>query len=145
MKNVLKLNIKGVTHTFFDKKPLTVEQNNHWLLGEVSFEGEPRISPLGEISFSVKLSHKNYNVYQLTVRVMTPEGWSAKHPKAVTLHHLTAASDSNLVWHRRTHPDTTFNVTLTAGETTEAFNRVYIAIEAQGYPEPLVIPVTVLG
>jgi hypothetical protein len=38
-----------------------------------------------------------------------------------------------------------FKVTVNANERTDAFNKIYIAIEALGYPEPLMIPVTIMG
>ena len=135
----------GYTHSYLAKKPLTTEFSNHWISGTVCFEGEPRISPMGQISFEVTVQNKFYYVYQLTIRAMTPEGWSATYPKGMALHHRTGAHDINYVWRQRTPDTVTFRVTLTANEYTAAVNRVYIAVEAMGFPEPLVIPVTVLG
>ena len=135
----------GYTLRFLAQKPLTTEHSNHWMAASVSFDEEPRIAPNGELSYEVKLSNRMYEIYHLGIRVMTPSGWTAAHPKMVTVQHFSASHDSNYVWHRRTQTEQTFRVTLTAGENTEAVNRVYIAVEAAHYPEPLVIPVTVFG
>ena len=139
------LDCDGYTHRYLVMKPFTTEHSNHWMAAAVSFDGEPRIAPNGELTFEVKLSNKMYNSYHLGIRVMTPSGWTAAHPKMVNVQHFSASHDSNYVWHRRTNTEQTFQITLTANEHTEAFNRVYIAVEATHYPEPLVIPVTVFG
>ena len=76
---------------------------------------------------------------------MVPDGWSAVYPKAICLQHRTGHHDINFDWVTLTKHDPSFKVTLKANEYTEAYNRIYIALEAMGYPEPLVIPVTVLG
>lgn len=139
------LQCNGYSHKYLAMKPLTTEFSNHWISAAVSFDGEPRISPMGQLSFEVTVRNKFYYVYQLTIRAMTPEGWSAAYPKGLTLHHRTGAHDINYVWRQRTPDSQTFRVTLTANENTSAVNRVYIAVEAMGFPEPLVIPVTILG
>ncbi len=139
------LDPNGYTHHFLGLPPLTTCHKNHWLTAEVSFEGEPRISPMGEISFEVKLCNKFYTLFQLTARVMTPDGWTARYPKAVTLQHRSGHRDINFEWDDLTEHRPSFKVTLTANEHTDAYNRIYIALEAEGYPEPLVIPVTILG
>ncbi len=135
----------GYSLQYLDKKPLTTCHKNHWVTAEVSFEGEPRISPMGELSFEVRLCNETYNLYQLAIRTMTPDGWSAQYPKATSLQHRTGARDIDYVWHELTGSQKTFEVKLTANENTSAINRIYIAVEADGYPEPLVIPVTILG
>lgn len=135
----------GYTHKYLNRKPLTIEHENHWLKGEVSFDGEPRISPEGTLSFDLTLENPLYNVYQLAITVFTPDGWSAAYPKSMTLHHHTGAHDAEYVWRQLTPTRKTVRVTITANENTQAINRVYIAVEAQGYPLPLTIPVTILG
>lgn len=136
---------KGDTLRYLQGDPMRVEASKHWVDGQVVFEGEPRILPEGELSFEVRLKNRSYSVYQLSIRVMTPDGWSASYPKSQVLHHLTTAHDSNYVRRPMTRDYQNFSVTLKAGEHTEAVNRVYVAVEALGYPEPLVIPVTILG
>ncbi len=135
----------GYTHHFLSLPPLTTCHKNHWLEATVHFESEPRISPMGEITFEVKLRNRVFTLFQLTARVMTPDGWNATYPKAICLQHCTGHHDINLDWVWLTKHDPSFKVTLQANNHTEAYNRIYIALEAEGYPEPLVIPVTILG
>lgn len=135
----------GYSHHFLSLPPLTTCHKNHWLEATVHFEGEPRISPMGDITFEVRLRNKFYTLFQLTSRVMTPDGWTATYPKAITLQHKTGHRDINMKSEKLTEHTPSFKVTLHAGEYTEAYNRIYIALEAEGYPEPLVIPVTILG
>lgn len=135
----------GYTHHYLSKAPLTVCHKNHWLDAEVIFEKEPRISPLGEISFEVKLKNKYFTLFQLSTKVMLPDGWTASYPKAVCLQHCTGHRDINMKWIDLTESAPSFKVTVNAGEHTEAFNKIYIALEAMGYPEPLIIPVTIMG
>ena len=135
----------GYTHTFLKNKPLTIEHSNHWLAASVSFDKEPRLEN-GEIEFEITLKNIHCYFYQLSVRVMAPQGWSAEYPKGLTLQHDTHKRDINCVWqHVNPRYNPSFKVKLTANEYTEAFNRIYIAFEAQGFPEPLVVPVTVMG
>lgn len=135
----------GYSLDFLDKKPLTTIHSNHWLRAEVSFECEPRIAVNGELEFEVFLKNKTFMFYQLSIRVMTPDGWTATYPKGITLHHPGHARDINGVWQIIDPNEQTFAVKLTAGEHTDAFNKVYVAVEAQGFPEPLIFPVTILG
>jgi hypothetical protein len=135
----------GASLRYMQGDPMRVEGGNHWVKAQVIFEGEPRILPGGELKLKVNLENLSYTVYQLSVRVMTPEGWSASYPKSQVLHHATKARDSSYVYRTMTSGFQSFFVTLQAGEHTEAVNRIYVAIEALGYPVPLVIPVTVMG
>lgn len=135
----------GESIRFLSQKPLTTTAENHWLKAAVSFEGEPRITANGEIGFELTLNNPSYTVYQLSVKVYTPDGWTANYPRSVTLHHSTGAADKNYVWQPLTFDTKSIKVTLTANENISAVNRVYVAVEAVGYPMPLVIPVTVLG
>ena len=135
----------GYTHHYLNKAPLTTCHKNHWLDAEVSFEKEPRISPMGEITFEVKLRNKFYTLFQLSTKVMLPDGWSATYPKAINLQHRSPHRDINMEWVDLTSYTPSFKVTVNANERTDAFNKLYIAIEALGYPEPLMIPVTIMG
>ncbi len=135
----------GYTMHYLATPPLTTFHKNHWLSAEVTFEDEPRISPMGDITFEVRLRNNYYQLYNLSVRVMTPDGWTASYPKAVCLQHRTGHRDINMKWVDITNDTPSFKVTITANERTESFNRIYIAIEALDSPEPLVIPVTIMG
>lgn len=139
------LSCNGYTHAFLQKKPLTVEQNNHWLSAAVSFEGEPRLDENGEIEFTVSLRNIYCYFFQLSVRVITPDSWTAEHPLGLTLPHASDKRDINGVWQHITNHRPSFKVKLTAGEYRSAFNKIYVAFEAQGFPEPLIVPVTILG
>ncbi len=135
----------GESLKYLSKNPLSTEHENHWLSSAVTFEGEPRIAPLGEISFEVTITSKIKSIYQMEIETLTPAGWSAKYPKSLAFHYITGAHDSNFIWRPLTKNHQTFKVTITASETTKAINKVYIAATAVGYPEPLIIPITILG
>ena len=135
----------GYTTDFLKKSPLRTEHANHWLTAAVIFDDEPRISEGGELTFKVELNNRWFHIHQLNVRVMTPNAWTAQHPRALTLHHLTCARDCNYEWQIITDNSLSFDVKLTAGEQISAHNKIYIAVESIGLPEPLVIPVTILG
>jgi hypothetical protein len=142
-KSVLKCD--GNTHKFLAQKPFTTHFRNHWLTGTVTFDQEPRISPCGEFTFHVTLHSLTYTVYQLQIQAMTPAGWTAEYPRAMTMLHYTGAHNNQYVWRPLTTDTQTISVTIRANEAVSAANRVYIAVEALGFPEPLVIPVTILG
>ena len=139
------LKCNGYSVGYLNKKPLTTEISNHWLKAEVSFDCEPRISQDCELSFEISLINLVYMPFQLNIKVFTPDGWTAQYPRSVTIHHRTGGFDMNNMWHDRTKFSNTFKIKLTANENLTAVNRIYIAVEAIGYPIPLVIPVTILG
>ena len=145
LSNINELDCDGATLEYFNKKPLCIENQNHWIKAFTEFEGEPRIKRFESITFHVNLENKTFSALPLNVRVYTPDGWDAEHIHGATLFHYSRSLREDMSHRVMTDAKLSFDVTITAGENIEAYNRIYVAIEAVGYPEPLLIPVTVLG
>lgn len=143
--NYFEPDCDGKTFKYFEKKPLSIENQNHWIKADTTFDGEPRIKSLGTITFRVNLENKTFSALPLNIRVYTPNGWSAEHIHGATLFHYSRSLREDMSHRVMTDAKLSFDVTVTANESIEAYNRVYVAVEAVGYPEPLLIPITILG
>ena len=67
--------------------------------------------------------------------VRLPEGWTAAYAKAQQLQYETRYSTEFTTW----------EMTLTAGETVAARNDILVFVTADSHPMPLTVPVVLLG
>lgn len=101
----------------------------------VEYEKAPEISPLED--FSVKLKIKNFRnkQYHYEFDVILPEGWSADYRRTAHVGYNTLCTNNRTEW----------KMTLHSGEKTQAVNRVYVVITANEHPNPIVVPLTLIG
>lgn len=143
--NLCKIEPDGSALEQLSKNALSIDTENHWIKANTVFTGEPRITPLGTLSFEVNLESKTYSALPLDIKVLTPDGWGAEHIRRTVLYHYSRSLREDGSHRVMTDIKKNFGVTITAGENIEGINKIYIAIEAVGYPEPLLIPITILG
>lgn len=117
--------------------PYSFEVKNHQLRATIEYSAAPQLRPGESITAKITFYNQKFDPCWLDISVFLPEGWSARYSHTVYLQH-------------RAHFDTTQGVaeceiTLSAGETVPAVNRLPIWVTASGYPTPLLIPIVLLG
>jgi len=102
----------------------------------VVFEGEPRISPNGQLPVKLSILSTLPEPRNVTFKWHLPEGWSVQGPGSAYLRHYYPDPQ---------HGPTVSEFTITAGEKVEPFTRLIVEIAAPGRPTAGLVPVTVLG
>ena len=130
--------------TFMAQPPYSYTVEDHGLMADVHYEGEPYIRPGGQLTVTVDLRNPQYDPQWLEIKVHAPAGWTADYQKSLCLLHQSSCSTGPRGLGHTTGC-TSWSVTFTAGDTVEAVNRIPVVMEIKGYPMPLLIPLTVLG
>ena len=129
---------------FMAQAPYTYTLEDHGLIADVHYEGEPSIRPGGTLTVTVDLRNPQYDPQWLDIRVHAPDGWTADYQKSLCLLHRSSCYTGPKGLGHTTGRGT-WSVTFTAGESVEAVNRIPVTFELRGYPIPLYVPLTILG
>ena len=124
--------------------PYTYTLEDHGLIADVHYEGEPSIRPGGTLTVTVDLRNPQYDPQWLDIRVHAPDGWTADYQKSLCLLHRSSCYTGPKGLGHTTGRGT-WSVTFIAGESVEAVNRIPVTFELRGYPIPLYVPLTILG
>ena len=119
-------------------KPFTVHYESTVLCADVTLSKKPEIAPGEEIELSLEIyTRRTYGdiISALSFRWWLPEGFTAGGKQTATIPN------------RNTHEDGIARATLTlrAGDKVSAYNRCVLEIVAEARPDPLYVPITLLG
>ena len=139
--------LSDYAENYFKRTPYSFEVTKVGAVNAlVEFDREPIVSAGEDISFKIKF--KQLHIYgepiEGSVELVLPDGWSAKHRKAI---HIAKPRDIMPV----SMPYQEYNitcdlaVTVTAGEYVSAINRILAVVELSNSPTPLIIPITLIG
>jgi hypothetical protein len=121
-------------------KPYSMHFDGALLSADVILDGAPEITPLGEkkIKFVLTNQYDKFGrvFYYANLRWWLPDGFSVDGDKKSI---QISTNDS------RYNGSTTFEVTVRAGETVQAVNRIVLEITIEGRVMPMYIPITLLG
>ena len=112
----------------------------------IEYEGAPIIAENGQLKLKVTCTLNTARMAEqklFKLRFLLPEGWRAEGRKHV---HASMPSGSHYgqVWSLE-HGDSTTEITLFAGENVEAVNRAVLEITSPERPNPILVPLTILG
>jgi hypothetical protein len=119
-------------------QPYTVHYESCVLCADVTLAKAPDIAPGEEIELSLEIyTRRTYGdiISALSFRWWLPEGFTADGKQTATIPN------------RNFHDDGIARATLTlrAGDKVSAYNRCVLEIVAEARPDPLYIPITLLG
>lgn len=112
----------------------------------IEFEREPVIRAGGELKLKVTCLLNTARMAEqklFALRFLLPEGWRAEGRKHV--HASMPAGSHYDMNYSLEHGDSTAEITITAGENVEAFNRGVLEIRSPERPNPILVPLTILG
>lgn len=119
-------------------KPNTARYDSPWVSAEVSFHGEPEITPCGERKITIEFFNNNWiygdMIYNLNFRWWLPEGFSVEGAKTARILNRTAHGNK-----------LTVDLTIKAGEVVESSNRCVLEVTASDRGTALYIPIVLLA
>ncbi len=118
------------------RKPHSFCAENLYASALLELDRAPVITPEGTLSGNIKIAHKRMpEPKHFRLRWILPEGWWVEGHKNLYTAEIR-------MWHRQLE-DGAF--VIHAGENVEAVNRVVLEVSTVGRPEPLFIPITIMG
>ena len=127
----------GFVKRTFCRSPYSFTTEGTFFSVLTEFEREPQLTAGEQMKIKISLvpngnciSHRHYSL-----RWFLPDGWTVDGKKSLF---LCAPA------YPRTENDTV-TVTLTAGETAEAQNRLVLEVACEGCPTPVFVPILILG
>ncbi len=121
--------------SFLERSPYSFDIHSRPMHATVSYEKEPRVTPLGELKVKIDLRSMCFDPHWENVDISLPEGWTCDCPRSVYIPHRTP----------NTLPFATLEFTITAGERVDSVNRAAVTLTAPTHPDAFIIPLTVLG
>lgn len=124
-----------------DRSPYT-EDDIKFVLGTCMIElnQKPEIAENGTLSGFLRMARNSPEVCPFEVRMILPEGWTAKYPKTFT-------TEPGYPTHYK-EPDKYrkyFDFEIMAGEKVEPINKVILEISCSTRPTVIYIPIVILG
>ena len=130
---------------FATLKPYMMRFDNVGFAAEVTLEPTPDITPNGEvkvhIDFINKFRHHENNPYNLSLRWFLPDGFTVEGGRKAVL--LDEWSPHTGAWY--VEPKTSLDFVIKAGDSVEPINRIVVEVVAEGRPNIMYIPITLLG
>ena len=136
----------GVRSRFATLVPYMMRFDNVGYWADVTISPTPDIAPCGEVNVCVEFynkgtldGHEN-TPYNLSLRYWLPEGFTVEGArKALLLDELSPHTG-------KCQPIcATLSFTIKAGESVETINRIVVEVVAEGRPNIMYIPITLLG
>ena len=136
----------SVRERFAGLKPYMMRFDNVGFWADVRISPTPDITPGGDVNVCVEFynkgtldGHEN-TPYNLSLRYWLPEGFTVEGARrALLLDELSSHTG-------KCQPVcSTLNFTIKAGDKVEAINRIVLEVVAEGRPNILYIPITLLG
>ncbi len=121
--------------TFLDRPRFSFDIDSRDMHAMVSYEKEPRITPLGELKVRVDLKSLIFDPHWENVDVSLPEGWSCDCPRTVYIPSKTPNTEAVAA----------LEFTITAGERVDSVNRATVSLSAHTHPQAFILPLTILG
>lgn len=119
---------------FLARPPYSFDRGNYFFKATVWFDKEPVIKPNETIEAHILFKNVFYGIKWAKISAYAPEGWALEYEKAVCLT-CNDRFDDYSEW----------TIRITAGENVDFKNTVPINVEVEGYPEPITIPLVILG
>ena len=135
--------LKGYAENYFKNRTgFSFDITNHtYLSAMVDYKKAPVVTAGEPFSLSVKFSQVVHSeAIHGFMDVKLPDGWTAEYKKNL---HIVRKWD--LFNDERDGEYNTLNITITPNENIQAINRLYIAVNCDGYVVPFIIPVVLLG
>lgn len=104
----------------------------------VSYDKKPQIASGESLNVNFKIIGRFWQIpNNLSVRFITPEGFTVSGPKSIFMQHGTE--------HNKWYAVSEANYVVTAGEQTEAYNRIIVEILCEGRPSCGLFELLLLG
>lgn len=128
----------GVAAKLYSRSKYSFDVNLGFATAIISYDRQPQIAPNESINVNFKITGRFWRIPDnLSVRFITPDGFSVSGPKTIFMQHGTAHNSWNTA--------SEANYTVTAGEKTEPFNRIIVEILCNGRPSCGLFELMLLG
>lgn len=137
-----------VGEQFETLKPYMTRFENVCFAADVTVSPTPDITPGGEVKVGIRFQNilQENNPYNLTLRWLLPEGFTVEGGRrALILDEQNAHTSKCRYWGWGDFPTASVEFVIKAGDKVEAVNRAVLEVVAEGRPNIMYIPVTLLG
>ena len=122
----------------FERSEYSFDVNLGFANAVVSYDRCPKIKPGESIGVNIRMFGRFWAIPEnLSIRFITPDGFTVSGPRAF---YMEAGSMSNDYY-----PKSNADYVITAGETTEAFNRIIVEVVCPGRPSVGLFEIILLG
>ena len=132
-----ELDKQDVAKALANRSDFSFDVNLGFADATVSYDRFPRLHPGESIKAKIHFNNRFGIPHNLSVRFITPNGFTVSGDKSVYLQHLSAhnnligAADAEYI--------------ITAGENTESYNRIIVEVIAEGRPSIGLLEMVILG
>lgn len=116
----------------WSRDPLTVKFPEVQFTASVRYERTPAVRPGGTARLTTRIANPHPDPIVITARLIVPQGWTAPTEQRLT---VAAASSEDIPW----------EIPVPGRKHLLNSNRLFLAVEAEGYPQEPATPIVLIG